>query len=305
MVDIVNKMGQAIVSELGYKNSDKLLVIHADDVGLTSSSIDSAESLFAGGHISSASVMVNTPWMPLLMKAVSKLPNSDIGVHLTLNSEWPDYKLRPLAGVDASSLCNSTGFFYPLASDTVKYSSIEHVYQELKCQVLMALNSGIFLTHIDSHMLSLLHPKFLGLYIDLSIEFGLPCLIPSLSADQIFNLCCLDLEASKQLSMQIKQAFQRDQLFLDYWVDLPLNGSINRLEKAKQILDDLPTGISVLVAHPAQESNELRSIASDWEARVADDSLLRSDQFKYELAIRCIKVVGMREIRDAWKRLSF
>jgi predicted glycoside hydrolase/deacetylase ChbG (UPF0249 family) len=113
---------------MGYPATARLLMIHADDFGM-SHSIDRATSqALEKGWVTSASVMVACPWFPEVVAWARNHPNADLGIHLVLNSEWAGYRWGPVAPFnDVSSLLDPTGYFFndPALFVRVKLSEVE------------------------------------------------------------------------------------------------------------------------------------------------------------------------------------
>ena len=141
-----------IQKRLGYSKNSKLLIIHADDLGLSVSENDASFEAMRNGAVNLGSVMVNCPELSL-SKYVKENPNADIGIHLTITSEWDSYKLKPVMPVsEVSSLIDSDGFLLPSNNHINNKAVLKDIEKEYRAQILKALESGIDLTHIDSHM---------------------------------------------------------------------------------------------------------------------------------------------------------
>lgn len=97
---------------LGYRDDAKLLIIHGDDAGMCySANIATAEAL-KKGIVTSTSVMVPCPWFLHFAEWAKANPEADIGIHLTMTSEWDHYRWRPLTPADrVPSLVDKDGFF--------------------------------------------------------------------------------------------------------------------------------------------------------------------------------------------------
>jgi predicted glycoside hydrolase/deacetylase ChbG (UPF0249 family) len=291
--------GPSLMHRLGYSSTDRVVIVHADDVGLCHASVQAYDELAQAGAITSASTMAPSGWFPAVARIVSESCAHDMGIHLTLNSEWADYRLRPLTGTAAASLCDPQGFFHSTAARTVAACDANQVRAELAAQVTAAHQAGMDLTHIDSHMLTLMHPRLLPDYLALSRTFHLPNALPRLNAAQIMALCKLDAATSELIEQQIHAADAEGLICLDAWEAMPLSRGEPQLEEAARLLDRLPEGLSMLAVHPAVDGPELRAIASDWPARVADAALLTQDAWRRALERAGVQVIGMRAVRQA------
>jgi len=99
--------------ELGFSAADRVVIVHADDVGMCNATVNAFFELADYGVISSGSVMVPCPWFPAVAAACRGNADIDVGVHLTLTSEWDRYRWGPISTRDpASGLLDEEGYFY-------------------------------------------------------------------------------------------------------------------------------------------------------------------------------------------------
>src|SRR6185295_7267511 len=89
---------QTLAERLGYPKDTKLLIIHSDDLGVSHSENEASTMAMEKGSVSSASIMVPTPWFSEIAAYAAVHPKSDFGLHLTLTSEWKYYKWGSLSG---------------------------------------------------------------------------------------------------------------------------------------------------------------------------------------------------------------
>ncbi|GAC1637335.1 MAG: carbohydrate deacetylase [Candidatus Acidiferrum sp.] len=148
---------KTLQEKLGYPRNAKLLIVHADDLGVTHSvNAASIHALEAGG-INSASLMVPCPWFPEIADYAKSHPDADFGLHLTLTSERVYYRWGPAAPPDkVPSLVDSNGYFH---HDWLPETHIDpkDVETELRAQIARALAMGVKPTHLDSHQNRLFH----------------------------------------------------------------------------------------------------------------------------------------------------
>lgn len=130
------------------------LLFRLDDIGMCHSVNEAAKQVLETGMTVSMSVMVPCPWFAEAVELLKKYPNVSIGIHLTLNAEWKQYRWGPVSGVQAvPTLVDSLGHFFPsrskLFGNNPKLSEIE---TELRAQIEKALKAGLKIDYLDYHM---------------------------------------------------------------------------------------------------------------------------------------------------------
>src|SRR6476619_1070300 len=158
-----------ILERLGYKENDRVVILHADDIGMSQASVDAYADLLKFGIMSSAATMVPCPWFPAAaeyFQRESEDPRFDMGVHCTLNSEWSTFRWGPISTRDqASGLMDADGYFYNATAPLQENVDPAAVERELTAQVERALAAGIDITHIDTHMLGTFHSRLMPAYL--------------------------------------------------------------------------------------------------------------------------------------------
>ncbi len=175
-----------VQEKLGYPADAKLLIIHADDLGMSHSKNVSTFEGMKKGVVTSASIMMPTPWMREAVRMSKENPELDIGVHLTLTSEWRDYKWGPLLGADTvPSLVTSEGYFHASVPAFAEVADVAEVEAEIRAQIDLALKLGVDVTHLDGHMGSLLStPEIAEMYLRVGNDYGLPIRVHEHYADE-------------------------------------------------------------------------------------------------------------------------
>ena len=142
---------KSLAEQLGYPPNTKLLIVHADDLGVTHSVNAASINALESGAINSASIMVPCPWFPEIADYAKSHPEMDFGLHLTLTSERVYYRWGPVASADkVRSLLDENGYFHHDWTTTTKIDPQE-VEVELRAQIDRAYAMGIRPTHFDSH----------------------------------------------------------------------------------------------------------------------------------------------------------
>jgi hypothetical protein len=169
-------VGQADPSRHPAKPDQVYLVIRTDDAGMSHSVNMALEKLIATGLPISVSVMFPTPWYQETVEILKRHPDVSVGIHLTLNSEWKNYRWGPILGRTAvPTLVDADGYFFPSTEALHQnHPNLKEVEMELRAQIDRALHSGLKIDYVDYHMGTAVHyPEFRELTERLAREYGL------------------------------------------------------------------------------------------------------------------------------------
>src|SRR5688500_1984399 len=177
---------KTIQEKLGYPKNAKLVIIHADDLGVSHSENAASISAMEKGSVSSASIMVPCPWFPEIAAYAQANPKADLGLHITLTSEWKYYKWGPVTAKEkVPGLVNKNGFLYSSVDSVYQNASAQEVETETRNQVLRAKQFGMDPTHLDAHMGTALQKlDYLKAYLKIGHEFRIPVFIPRILEDR-------------------------------------------------------------------------------------------------------------------------
>lgn len=169
---------RTVAQRLGYPADAKLLILHADDLGAAHSINAASFDALDKAAISSASIMMPTPWVTEVAAYARTHPNADLGLHLTLTSEWQTYRWGSVESRDkVPSLLDPAGTFPSEDGPVATNAKPLEVERELRAQIERALALGIRPTHLDSHMGALFTtPALLATYVKVAREYHLPFL---------------------------------------------------------------------------------------------------------------------------------
>jgi len=172
---------QTYAEKLGFEKGKKVLIMHVDDMGMSYSSNVGGLKAINNGLATSGSIMMPCPWVPDLVNRIGEKPSMDLGLHLTLTSEWKNYRWGPIVGsAGAPSLVDSEGKLFKTVSEVVSHATTEEVEKELRAQIDLSSEMGFNATHLDSHMGTLFAtPEFLSIYVKLGIDYQIPVMIPA------------------------------------------------------------------------------------------------------------------------------
>ena len=282
-----------VQERLGYPASARLLVIHADDLGMSHSVNRATFEALEQGWITSASILVPCPWLPEVARWAKEHPSADLGIHLALTSEWTDLRWGPVSGASrVPSLVDTRGYFPLDTPDVAQNARMPDVEYELRSQIERAKNAGIPVTHLDMHMAGMVSsPELFGVYGKLGDEYKLPIL----------------LEASGTHGPPAGIPVPAGRATIDRVVTMEPGVASNDkdwLEWYKRQLAPLPPGVYQLIVHLAYDDEEMRGATwdhPDWGAawRQRDFDTMKSAEFRQFLKDQGFELVTWKELARA------
>jgi predicted glycoside hydrolase/deacetylase ChbG (UPF0249 family) len=286
---------KALLERLGYPPETKLLIVHADDLGMAHTinlaSIKGLES----GLVTSASIMIPCPWLPEIAAYARSHPEADLGLHLTLTSEWSLYRWASVLPKErVSSLLDRDGYFYPTETEAAEHIVPSEAEAEIRAQIARAKALGIQPTHLDSHMGTLYQNQALfetlfrvardnKLLIRVSKEWltAAPFLPSLLGPDDVVMNGVISIEPG--ISAEGWSKFYAD------------------------AMKNLQPGITEMIVHLASDDGEMKGVAFDhpnWgsEWRQRDFEFVTSDAFRKLIRENNVKLVTWREVGKLMKK---
>jgi len=287
-----------VLRKLGWADDDRAVIIHTDDIGMCQASLAAFADLVEFGLISSGATMVPCPWFPQVAAYCRAHPSVDLGVHLTLTCEWDTYRWGPISTRDpASGLIDEEGYFYRQSEPVQEHGDPTAVQIELLAQVERALKAGIDVTHVDTHMGTVMHQKFIPVYLQVAAHYRLPPMLPRWDQAHLHEMG-MDAETAAFAARMLQELEAQGVPMFDHMAMMPLDEPAHRVETAKRLFDALPPGLSYFILHPAMDTPELRAIAPDWPNRVADYEAFTSPELRDYVKGSGIHVIGYRALRD-------
>jgi predicted glycoside hydrolase/deacetylase ChbG (UPF0249 family) len=239
------------LEQLGYSKNDILLMIHADDAGLSCSENAATIEALETGIVNSYSIMVPCPWFWDMAHFAKHHPQFDCGIHLTLTCEWKHYKFGPvLPYSEVPSLVDEHGFFHAKREMVKKLAKPQEVKKELKAQIDRALAAGFKPTHLDSHMYTLgLTEELLEVYRQLGKEYHLPIFLSDQLLADVGNPNALKESDNIVQTVHIGNFGAMESTGLE--------------ELYAQTINTLKAGLNVILIHPAFDNMEMKQVCVD------------------------------------------
>ncbi|MXY13849.1 MAG: ChbG/HpnK family deacetylase [Chloroflexi bacterium] len=277
---------------------EAFVVVHVDDLGMSRpANLGGVEAM--EGAATCGSIMVPCPGFAEMVEIARERPELDVGCHITLNNEFPGFGWGPVLG-DVPSLCGPDGNLWPDPGDTVAHADPEEVRREMRAQLELLLETGIDVTHIDSHCGTAWDQAFYRDYIELGLEFDIPVLtLPvNIPAEDLAS-AGLRIDPDLNREMEHAVAVLGFPVFDLVEVDTPNYDHMAAEQHHRRRIDRLVGGSNYFVLHSALRGPELRAIAPNCPQRDAERYLFApGGALEGEIASRGIATTGMRELRD-------
>jgi chitin disaccharide deacetylase len=173
-------MATSLAAQLGYAADARLVIFHLDDVGMCHGSNRAMVELSAAGIVKSGSIMAPCSWTTEMLRLYHEYPGMDVGVHLTLTSEFAGYRWGSLTSREpADGLVRADSTFWPTVAEAHAHLSIPAAERELRAQVQLLVEGGVAISHLDSHMGANFAPELLEIYTALGAELGVQVFYPT------------------------------------------------------------------------------------------------------------------------------
>lgn len=241
------------------------LVIRADDMGSFRAANIACRESYEKGVATSVEVMAVTPWFPEAARLLRAYPGVDVGLHLTITSEWDNVKWRPLTS--CPSLTDANGYFLPMMYPNPAYPglavlenkwSLAEIEQEFRAQIELALKNIPQISHLSGHMLSTgFDPEVVRMVRRLSQEYHLPA-IDRVDAMKEYDFTYVGYEGPHLTAAEKETAFLK---------------MLDTLEPGKRYM---------FLDHPALDNEEMQTVGHIGYEGVAADRQGVTDLFTSE-----------------------
>lgn len=273
---------------LGYPADARLLIVNADDLGMCHSVNTAIFAALQNGIVCSATLMVPCPWALHAMQFLAAHPEIPFGVHLTVISDWANYRWGPVAPKErVSSLIEGTGYFHNFEGmqEFLAQVDLSELEMEFRSQIEAVFSAGLQPTHLDWHSLRIKNRTDISdVMLKLAREYGLALRVAG--EKQIKKVHDLGLPAN-------------DHDFLDsYLID-----SNEKTARYIELLRGLPVGLNEWAVHPGLENAELLTIdPGGAHIRQTDFDFLMSQQAKEVIEEEGITLLDYRVLQEVWKK---
>jgi chitin disaccharide deacetylase len=278
---------KSVAERLGYPANAKLLIIHADDLAVAHSVDEASFDALDKGAVTSASTMVPCPWIAEVAAYAKAHVDRDLGLHLTLTSEWKTYRWGPVAPSDqVPSLIDPAGTLWSDTPLIAQHAKPEDAEREIRAQVERAMSLGIRPTHLDTHMASVFAtPQIFAVYAKVAHSYHLPFLVVRVPGMDNRFLSALSADDVVLDSVVIANP----SVAADGWTGFYMNA-----------IQNLKPGLTEMIVHLGHDDDELQAITVDhpdygaaWRQR--DYNWVTSPEFKSALKANQVTLVKWKD----------
>ncbi|MFV0593249.1 MAG: polysaccharide deacetylase family protein [Draconibacterium sp.] len=254
--------------KLGFQKGKKILLLHCDDAGMCEEANIAVQSYVLKGDINSAAVMMPCPNAQEMVEWAVKHPQADIGVHLTLTSEWKNYRWGPLTNAaKVPGLIDLQGKLWPEVPEVVMHASAKEVETEIRAQIDKMIELGHRPSHIDTHMGTLYgSADYVRVFMKIAEEYNIPANAIDLSNPEV-------AEYYKNVGYPVTDEVIR--LIDDY--SLPKLDNFTSVPNGKtyeekrdnffKLVQSLKPGLTEIIFHPSIVTENMKSITNSWQQR--------------------------------------
>lgn len=286
---------QTLAERLGYKKTDKLLIINNDDAGMCHAANRATMEGMGRGFISSATIMIPCPWSNEIVNYAKENSEKGFGVHLTLTSEWKNYRWSTVAARnDVPGLYDEQGYMWKGVMEVYSASNTREALTEGRAQIRKALDAGVPVTHIDSHMGTYQYsPDYMHIYLQLAEEFNLPARMPSqatlenMGAPPFRELC-------KEKGIIHPDYFIHEE-FDHYKTE-------NVEEFWTNYIKNLQPGVTEIYIHAVTEGDEIRAITGSAPKRIKELEFFTGKKIEQLLEDEGIILISYRPLLELQRK---
>src|SRR5690554_369694 len=260
--------GETNAEKLGFPKGKKVLLLHMDDLGMSPEANDAGKFYIANDHILSGAVMMPCDDAEPFIEWVKNVPKADIGVHLTLTSEWKTWRWAPLSNPEeVPGLIDPEGKMWRRVHEVVMNATPEEVETEIRAQIDRMLEMGLNPTHIDTHMGTLYgSPDFLKVFLKVAEEYKIPANAIDLSNPKVADFYGAQGYpiTDEVIGMLADYSLPR----LDNFGSVPKGETYEEVKNNfYRLVSALDPGITEIIFHPSVETENVKTITGSWQQR--------------------------------------
>lgn len=287
---------------LGWGPKDRVVIIHVDDAGMSHDSNQGAIKAITQGVATSTSIMTPCPWTSEIAHYLKQHPKIDAGLHVTLTSEWAEYRWGPVAGKPAvPGLVDPEGCLWPDVPDVVAHASPDEVEAEIRAQLDRVIAMGLRPTHLDTHMGTVFGtPEYIQRYLMIGIEHQIPLFLPAGHMQFLSQSGAIPPDLSHEMMDMIAEGVWSGGLPLidDCHLTGYDCGPEEKLKCYSDVLRAMQPGITQIIVHATEPSDVFEYITDSGPSRKSDLDVMMDPRFKKVIEEEGILLTTWRELAE-------
>jgi predicted glycoside hydrolase/deacetylase ChbG (UPF0249 family) len=283
--------------KLGFPEGKKVILLHCDDAGMCDEANIAVRNYFGKGDVQSAAVMVPCPYAEEIIEWAKKQDSPDLGIHLTLTSEWKTYRWGPVSDTaKVRGLIDPEGKMWHDVPDVIVHASAEEVETEVRSQIDKVLAMGYKPTHIDTHMGTLYGSlDYIKVFLKIAAEYNLPANAIDLSDSVIAENFRKEGYPITEEVVDLLDQYSLPKL--DNFSSVPNGRSYEeKRDNFFSLVSSLEPGITEIIFHPSVETDNLKTITNSWQQRVWEAQLFSDPAVKEFFKKHDIVITTWKEI---------
>lgn len=291
--------------KLGYPSDKMVLILHADDIGMCPEANISAENYLNAGQIQSVAVMMPCPNAEEFILWAKNHPEQDVGLHLTLTSEWKTYRWSSVTDVEeVPGLIDEEGNLYHTVRQVVEHASAEEVEKEIRAQIEKSIALGHRPDHIDTHMGTLYgSPAYTAAYTKVAMEYNIPAMV-------------LDVDNPLVVETFRKQGYPMDEAMiktmqdytlpkLDFFGSVPSGDTYEeKCENFCKLIESIPPGLVEIIFHPSEPTENLKTITNSWQQRNWEAEMFKDEKVQKFMTDKGIIFTNWQEVMERFEKME-
>jgi len=307
------KPDSTYADRLGFPDGARVLILHVDDAGMSFDSNIGAELALTRGASTSVSVMMPCSWVPGFVQFLKSHPEIDAGLHLTLTSEWDEYRWGPLSGKkEVPGLVDTQGYLWHTVEEVAKHASADEVEMEISAQLAKARSMGFEPTHLDTHMGTVFGSgEFLLRYINIAIKNQIPVMLPG-GRDELIQaqnkipdafIVQLRLLGKKLWDSGLPVLDDLHNTSYDWVIPTEIANDDKKLDEYKtakyiEALKTIKPGLTMMIMHCTETGPDFKYISDSGPTRKGDLLAMMNPAFKKALKDQGIILTTWREVKQ-------
>jgi predicted glycoside hydrolase/deacetylase ChbG (UPF0249 family) len=296
-----NLIAQTWGEKLGFPKEKKVLILHADDMGMCPEANEAGSRQLESDEIQSSAVMIPCPSSPAFAQWYKAHPEEDIGIHLTLTSEWKTHRWGPVsAPAEVPGLIDPEGFLWHSVPQVVIHAKPKEIDKEIRSQIEKAISLGIQPSHIDTHMGTVYgSPEYAKIYMNIAMEYDIPAMVIEFTDSTVARFRKQGYPINEKM-IQFVSEYSLPKL--DNFESVQSGDTYEeKINKFFQLVQSLEPGITEIIFHPSVESDSLKKITNSWQQRVWEGKMFADPQVKKFFIEEQILFTSWKDMKKRFK----